>query len=68
MKLKETSESTMSGAAFYQYRLDGDTLCVAEMNRDQLMRALMRTIDMVEEAHDAISEASRKIGTWQEEG
>jgi hypothetical protein len=67
-KLKKPSKDTINAASYYLYVLDGATMNVAEMDRDQLMRALMRTIDMVEEANDAIEEASRKIGSWQEEG
>lgn len=68
MKLKRPSEEILHEAVYYQYVLDGKTYKVSEMDRGQLMRALMRTIDVVESAHDAIDEASRKIGSWQEEG
>lgn len=62
--MKKPSKEILDEAVHYQYILDGETISLADMDRGQLLRALMQSIDVIEKVSSSINEANERIGDW----
>lgn len=66
--MKKPSKRILRHASYYQYVLDGQTFKLNEMDRGQLLRALMNTIDTIESIEGHVAVASDAISRWQASG
>lgn len=62
----------MNRATYYQYVIPGKTqnrtVHLSEMTREELMVALMHSIDCIEKVGDSVSTAIAKLDRWQRVG
>ncbi len=62
--MKKPSKEVLDAALSYQYVLDGKVVNVSDMDRGQLMRALMQCIDVVDKVASSLGEANDRLNAW----
>lgn len=64
-KFKKPSQEVLDRASCYQWVIKGKVFNVSEMDRGQLMQALMDTCDAVEDLEDKLSGVNEVFEKWR---
>lgn len=65
MKLKKPTEEVLDKASGYQWIIKGRYFTLDQMDRGQLMQALMDTMDAMEGVEDKVSYINEFIDKWR---
>lgn len=65
MKLKKPTKEVLDKASGYQWIIKGEYYTLDQMDRGQLMQALMDTLDAMESVEDKMSDINEVVDRWR---